>query len=65
MGKVLSHIVVMEGQESLIPKYSQGLTTIVTGSNLRKTSKTKLQKQKEEPETLTEQEKLAVFANRY
>ena len=34
-GKVLSHTVVMEGQESLIPKYSQGSTTILLSKNIR------------------------------
>ena len=62
MGKVLSHTVVMQGQESLIPKYSQGSTTILLGKNIRN----KIAEEKDAAITeLTEQEKLAIFKNRY
>ena len=61
-GKVLSDTVVMEGQESLIPKYSQGSTTILLSKNIRN----KLADKKDDAITeLTEQEKLAIFKNRY
>ena len=61
-GKVLSHTVVMEGQESLIPKLSQGSTTIL----LSKNNRNKLADKKDDAITeLTEQEKLAIFKNRY
>ena len=60
MGKVLSHTVVMQGQESLIPKYSQGSTTILFGKNIIK----KVAEEKGDAITeFAEQEKLAIFVN--
>ena len=57
MGKVLSDTLVMEGQESLIPKYRQGSTTILLGKNI---IRNKVAQEKDDAITeLTEQEKLA------
>ena len=63
MGRVIKCTILTKENIHLHPEYQNGNTSILFGANL-----VKRRKKKEEPndlEKLTEQEKLAIFKNRY
>ena len=63
MGRVIKSTVYTKENIHLHPKYKNGNTSILFGANLVKQRKKKLEPN--DLEKLTEQEKLAIFKNRY
>ena len=63
MGKVIKYIILTKENIHLHPEYQNGNTSILFGANLVKQRKKKVEPN--DLEKLTEQEKLAIFKNRY
>ena len=63
MGKVIKYTLLTKENIHLYPEYQNGNTSILFGANLVKQRKKKLEQR--DLEKLTEQEKLAIFKNRY
>ena len=63
MGKVIKHTILTKENIHLHPEYQKGNTSILFEANLVKRRKKNVDQK--DLEKLTEQEKLAIFKNRY
>ena len=63
MGKVIKSTIITKENIHLHPEYQNGNTSILFGANLVKRRKKKAESN--QTEKLTEQEKIAIFKNRY
>ena len=63
MGKVIKYTILTKENIHLYPEYQNGNTCILFGANLVKRRQKKVEPN--DLEKLTEQEKLAIFKNRY
>ena len=63
MGKVIKHTILTKENIHLHPEYQNGNTSILFGANLVKQRQKKVEQK--DLEKLNEQEKIAIFKNRY
>ena len=63
MGKVIKHTILKKENIHLHPEYQNGNTSILFGANLVKRRQKKVEQK--DLEKLNEQEKIAIFKNRY